>query len=537
LERGTLAAPDGPEHEACRTVLREALDGVGSGDPTYERLAHDAVAAGNTFAIGEAGELPDLPTEGQAEEGYVLRVTPSGISARGASPAGLLHAAQTVRQLARMAEDGQVPCMTIVDYPEFRVRGIYIEGGQERHGQIVDADYIREQIRRLAEFKMNTLVLECYNLLPYASFPANADEGTLSEEECREIIAESKRYHVTLIPSLQTLAQAYELVWLCDEGEPYREPTAPGLMCPSNPEIYPFIKGLYRDLLTWFDESPIIGVGCSEIDMQWKERYCERCGERVDAGETVRDLLLGHAEKCIEAVEELAEEMGRDVRPLMWGDEFYMYGPGKDWVGIERISQPTVMGHWKYWRDYVGIGGLLERGHDVLGVSAMYNHTFYLADLTPENPPKSWPSMEQTGTINITEMLQEGKQAQDAGADFWGAVTASFSKHRLRAFDSMWYGFALNGHASWSHTERPIDDYQADFTQAFARHYYDARTDEAAAALADAWERLDRCKSRLELANQTLGDVVGVYDTQEAGYQNNTLMGAFRKCGELTSEG
>ena len=65
------------------------------------------------------------------------------------------------------------------------------------------------------------------------------------------------------------------------------------------------------------------------------------------------------------------------------------------------------------------------------------------------------------------------------------------------------------------------------FTRAFTRHYYDARTDEAADALARVYVRLDRCKSQLELANQTLGDVVGVYDTQEAGYQGNTLMGAF----------
>ena len=41
-------------------------------------------------------------------------------------------------------------------------------------------------------------------------------------------------------------------------------------MCPSNPDLYPFIKGLYRDLLRRFDDSPVIGIGCSEIDMQWQ---------------------------------------------------------------------------------------------------------------------------------------------------------------------------------------------------------------------------------------------------------------------------
>jgi hypothetical protein len=288
----------------------------------------------------------------------------------------LLYAAQSLRQLARIfSEEGHLPGLTVVDYPEFRMRGIYIEGGQERFGRIVDRDYLCEQVRRLAEFKMNTLVLECYNLLPFASFSACADGGTLSREDVRAIVAEAKRYHVAIVPSLQTLAQASELVWGCDAGKLYRESTAPGLMCPSTPQVYPFIRGLYRDLLQTFDDSPLLGVGCSEIDMQWQGHYCPRCQQRVAAGETVRDLMLGHAEKCIRAVHEVAAELQRPVRPLMWADEFYMYGPGKDWIGIERIPRDTVMGHWKYWSDYKGIGGLMDRGYDVLGISAASSTT------------------------------------------------------------------------------------------------------------------------------------------------------------------
>ncbi len=493
------------------------------------------------FVVGDPVDLPALPEGPNAKEAYVLRIHPSGIVARGASPAGLFYAAQTLRQLLRIfSAEGTLPCLTIVDYPTFPFRGIYIEGGQERFGRIVAKEYLIDQIRRLGEFKMNTLVIECYNLFPYASFPACADEGTLSEEDCREIVAEAKRQHVTLVPSLQTLAQASELVWNCDKGQPYRENTAPGLTCPSNPDLYPFIEGLYRDLLRRFDSAPIIGIGCSEIDMQWQQRYCPACQKRIDAGETVRDLLLGHAEQCIAAVHRVAAESGRSVRPLIWADEFYMYGPGKDWVGIDRIPRDTVMGFWKYWSDYTGIDGLLERGYDAVGISAMYNHTFYLADLSPGQPAKLWPPMEQTGTRNITEMLgQAAAAARQAATDgrFWGVATASFSKHRLRAFDSIWYGFALNGYATWGDPRSVLDEFQAQYTQAFVRHFYDARTDDAAQSLAHVYTELDQCKSALELANQSLGDVVGVVDTQEPGYLGNTLMGALRKCAQLIASG
>jgi len=533
--RGThlsVRLPAGPEHEACRQAVTEALEAAGVlAEPA------DSLADGDGFAIGSGPVLPELPRRGPApDEAYVLAVGPEGIAARGASPVGLLYAAQTLRQLLRLsASSGRLSCLAIADWPDFRLRGVYIEGGQERFGRIVDAEYLREQIRRLSEFKLNALVVECYNLFPYASFPECADGGTLSPEDCRAIVAASKRWHVTLIPSLQTLAQAYELVWQCDAGAPYRESTAPGLTCPSTPEVYPFIKGLYRDLLTWFGDSPLIGIGCSEIDMQWQGRYCPKCQARVAAGETVRDLLLGHAEKCIAAVHQLSAELGRPIRPLMWGDEFYMYGPGRDWVGLERIPRDTVMGFWKYWPDYAGIEGLFARRYDVLGISAMYNHCFYLADLSPADPPKSWPSMAQTGVVNITGMMQAADAARRAHPDreFLGAATASFSKHRLRAFDSICYGFALNGHCSWSHPARPLEEYQPAFTHAFCRHYYDCRTDQTAGAVAAAYERLDHCKSLLELANQTLHDVVGVYDTQEAGYTDNTLLGALHTCGKL----
>ncbi len=178
-------------------------------------------------------------------------------------------------------------------------------------------------------------------------------------------------------------------------------------------------------------------------------------------------------------MQELSQELGRPVRPLMWGDEFYMYGPGRDWVGIERIPKSVVMGYWKYWPDYAGIGGLLERGYDVLGISAMYNHCFYLADLSPEDPPKSWPSMEQTGVRNITEMVRDADAARQAHPEreFLGVATASFSKHRLRAFDSIWYGFVLNGQCTWSQPQRPLTAYQRDFTRAFVRHWFDVRAE------------------------------------------------------------
>jgi hypothetical protein len=291
----TIAAPEGPQHEACRAVLEETLRAAGATVHTQPAARRDE----NRFSVGSSCAAPPLPTEGQRQDAYVPSVGPTGVAAAAASPAGLLYAAQTLRQLARIfSEEGRLPGLTVVDYPEFRTRG-----------------------------------------------------------------------------------------------------------------------------------------------------------------------------------------------------------------------------------------------YDVLGISAMYNHTFYLADLSPGAPRKLWSPMEQTGTRNITGMVQEAAliSKDSHRPEFWGSVTASFSKHRLRAFDSIWYGFVLNGHCTWSHPRRSIEEEQDDFTRAFVAHYHDCRTRASADALAAAWKRLDACKSQLELANQSLHNVVGVYDTQEPGYQGNTLLEALRRCRKLAA--
>ena len=150
----SIGVPEGAEYEACGWVLSDALRIAGA---TAETRRADR-KTGNRFTLGAGCDVPPLPAKGIAQEGYALAIGPKGAAAAAASPAGLLYASQTLRQLTRIfAEEGRLPALSIVDYPEFKVRGIYIEGGQERFGRIVAPDYLCEQIRRLAEFKMNTL--------------------------------------------------------------------------------------------------------------------------------------------------------------------------------------------------------------------------------------------------------------------------------------------------------------------------------------------------------------------------------------------
>ena len=242
---------------------------------------------------------------------------------------------------------------------------------------------------------MNTLVVEGYNLFPYASFPACADAGHALAGGLPRALSPRRAWHVTLVPSLQTLAQAYELVWTSAAGAPYREATAPGLICPSNPDVYPFIKGLYRDLLTWFADAPLIGIGCSEIDMQWQGALLpEVQGARREGRDRARPAARPRRD---------VHPGGARTRRTRWAARC-----GRSCGATSSTCTARAATGWassasraaRSWasgstgRTTRASAGLMDRGYDVLGISAMYNHCFYLADLSPADPPKSWPSME-----------------------------------------------------------------------------------------------------------------------------------------------
>ena len=346
------------------------------------------------------------------DEAYDLHVEPEGIEIESPKDAGLFYGVQTLIQLLEQArrEKSNVAAVEISDSPTFAWRGRYYDASQYAGTIVTTRANLEHEIKLQARYKLNFLCLDLYNLVPFKSFPYCADANTLPAGDWDYLVELAHRYHVTLIPSLQSFSQMYPVIWTCDEGKPYRETTAGGLICPSRPENVKFLQGLYKDLITTFKYSPILGVGCSEVGMAWGKNYCPLCKARIDKGETLHDIYAKHVRDCVLAVDAAAKEVGRDVRPMMWGDEFYMGYGGEWWVGIDAIPKNTIMGHWMYWKPYDGIGGLLDRGYDVLFLSATYQHTaLYLVDLSPQEPADGkWAPLLDSGVRNVTDQARGG---------------------------------------------------------------------------------------------------------------------------------
>jgi len=492
--------------------------------------------------LGAASDLPAalaIP-QGNTEEGYGLKVDSAGALVVAESEAGLFYGAQTLMQLLEQShrETTGIPGIVVTDWPEFGWRARYFDASQYFGSVVATRANLEREIKLLARYKLNWLCFDAYNFVPFKSFPACANANTLSLADWEYLVELAHRYHVTLVPSLQSFAQMYDVIWTCDAGKPYREATAPGLICPSRPENIEFLQGLYRDLISVFKYSPVLGIGCSETGMQWDKKYCPLCRARIEKGETEQDIYYKHVRDCVQAVDAAAKEFGHSVRPMMWADEFYMGYNGQRWVGIENIPTNTVMGHWKYWKDYDGISGLLQRGFDVFFLSASYQHNIYLVDLSPQDPVDGkWDALLASGIRNIAD--QAGQAAADNQKGLRGKILgggcATFSQHDIRSWDTTWFAYVLQAEYSWGDPRRPLDDELNRFTDKFAAIFYEARDHETAQVIASAYRELDTVKSDLERNNYLIRDFIGVYDVQDLCYNGNDLEASLKLIDELAA--
>jgi hypothetical protein len=491
--------------------------------------------------LGPTTKLPDAPPRppGHEEEGYGLSVNSAGALVSAESDTGLFYGAQTLIQLLEQSHRDQsgVPGIVVTDWPMFGWRARYFDASQYFGSVVVTRANLEREIKLLARYKLNWLCFDAYNFVPFKSFPACANANTLPLADWEYLVELAHRYHVTLVPSLQSFAQMYDVIWTCDAGKPYREETAPGLICPSRPENIRFLQGLYRDLISVFKYSPVLGIGCSETGMQWNKQYCPRCRARIEHGETWQDIYYKHVRDCVQAVDAAAKEAGRSVRPMMWADEFYMGYDGKRWVGIENIPTNTVMGHWKYWKDYEGISGLLERGFDVFFLSASYQHNIYLVDLSPQDPMDGkWDALLDSGIRNIADQAKRAAADNQKGlrGKILGGGCATFSQHDIRSWDTTWFAYVLQAEYSWGDPQ-PLGDELNRFTDNFAAIFYDARDRETAQVIASAYRELDAVKSDLERNNYLIRDFIGVYDVQDLCYNGNDLAASLKLIDELAA--
>jgi hexosaminidase len=390
--------------------------GIPSGDPAFSSYCEKAGL-----------QLPDSLDE----EGYLLVITRQGMILAATTPAGVFYGLQTLRQLWRQfpGEPG-LPCMKITDWPAIPMRVVMDDISR---GPIPAKAYIKEQVRRYSELKINHMSFYIEHVVKTESNPGFAPDGAISLEEFREISEYAAGYHIKVIGGFQSLghfANILKVPALRHLGATDR------MLDPLNPEAIAFLRDIYREMAPAFS-SHIFNANCDEA---WDLSRAPLKGEAANLG--VARIYADHVRR----IDTTLHELGK--RTLIWGDIIMDYPEI-----LDLLPKRILTGAWNY--DAVEsfaafIDPLKDAGFDFTISPGILNSN------------RLFPDYRMTFT-NIRNFIGEGYRKGTCGVflTVWDDGGPHFFNHD-------WFGVAYAAEQSW----RPDTAGTASFDRRFSQAFY-----------------------------------------------------------------
>ncbi|WBB75020.1 family 20 glycosylhydrolase [Micromonospora sp. WMMD1128] len=290
-------------------------------------------------ADGEAGQglgAGSVDGAGLGDEGYRLDVTAGGVRITADTAAGLLHGAQTLRQLLPAAiesatptgERWTVPGGTIVDRPRFAYRGVMLDVA--RHFFEV-ADVLRV-IDHLSRYKLNHLHLHLTDdqgwRIAVDSWPRLAEVGGATavgggpggwynRDDYRRIVAYAARHHVTVVPEIDLPGHTNAALVAYPELAPSKIAPPPytdtevgfSYVDPADERTYAFVADVFGEVAA-LTPGPWLHLGGDEAFKVPAESY-RAFVERAQA-------LVAATGKTVVGWHQLAPAGHADGRVLQW---------------------------------------------------------------------------------------------------------------------------------------------------------------------------------------------------------------------------
>lgn len=314
-------------------------------------------------------ELTDYEATGEldSQEAYVIDIgTYAKITA--SSERAVMYALWTLLQ--RLADDGSVSCGTITDYPVMPERALHIDIGRKFYSE----DWLLERIREMSRLRLNTLQLhfsenEGFRLMS-ESHPEVVSEQALTKQEMKAIIHAARRYHIDIIPSLDSpghLGQALRThpEWLLKDaaGTP-----APGALDITNPAARRFVLELIDEYADLFAGSCYFHIGGDEfINFAEFDKY----PQLAEYAQNVLNISGGTGvDTYIDYLNEVAEHLeskGWTVRA--WNDGLYRADQ------TQRVApKPSIqITYWTKWHPMMApVEDILAKGHQVINYNDGY---------------------------------------------------------------------------------------------------------------------------------------------------------------------
>jgi hypothetical protein len=189
------------------------------------------------------------------EQGYILLLDDTLKVIAAKTERGLFYGMQTLKQLVRAGWSNSI---TIADWPEFDHRQIYDDISR---GPISTVDYIKKQIERMAEIKINYLSFYIEHVVQPYSHPDFAPKnGKLTIPQIIELSAYAAKYYMQLVGSFQSFGHFANILSVPQYASLGATST---LISPTDPKANKFLKDVIGELCDAFN-APYFNVDCDE---------------------------------------------------------------------------------------------------------------------------------------------------------------------------------------------------------------------------------------------------------------------------------
>jgi hexosaminidase len=261
---------------------------------------------------GKKSKQPVVLTD-QQKESYTLGIDGKGIVLSAYEPAGLFHAAQTLRKSLPVTKESkgvELPFVQIADQPRFSYRGVLLDCGRhffsvefikqfldamalhgcnQFHWHLTEDQGWRFEVKAYPDLAKKGSVREKSIIAPskvrlYDNIPYG---GYYTQEECREVVKYAAERYINVVPEIDMPGHMQSALHVFPNlgctGGPY--PVAPhwGVMrevlCGGNPETLKFLKTVFGELCDVFP-SKFIHIGGDECPKErWKK--CPKCQAKI----------------------------------------------------------------------------------------------------------------------------------------------------------------------------------------------------------------------------------------------------------------
>lgn len=353
-----------------------------------------------------------------SDEGYLLVMQKDTRFIAAFTETGLFYGLQTLRQLTRARFTQSI---RIADQPSFAHRVVFDDISR---GPIPTVATIKEQIRRLAEIKINYLSFYIEHVIRTRSHPGIAPvDGHLSTADIRELSAFAAKYHMQLIGSFQSFGHFEKILAL----PAYKDLGATSnLIDPDNPKAKQFLR-------------EVIGEMCDAFSAPW---FNVNCDETFDLGKGrskagVDSLGIGtYYARHISFLNSIVQEHNKQL--MVWGDIAIQHEEI-----LDQLPKDIVWLTWEYgipdsfdkW-----ILPFKKRGLPFMVCPGVLNSNRLFPD-------------HEMAVNNIARFTKAG---HSAGA--LGVFTTVWDDGGAAVFAADWYGVYRAAEASWNPTSPELPD-------------------------------------------------------------------------------